>query len=320
LLIVGPLAAPVVWLNSVNAQTYLGILAVLLLFVDVATLQRGKFAAIAAMLGLAGASGLYAAVLAPLFVFRALRERTPRRWVLAGILSLCALAQVVVVQMSRAAGDLAQGRLTFRGLDVITRDVAAWHFGGFIFGNSIATRMHAHANTSAGLLALGLFAAVVAAVLAAVLAVVPRRQVALLLVAAFALEEFLVIVGTRQGIGGRYVVLPIAILLLISVHAMGTARRQWAVGVGSALCLVAFVSGCSVFWTAQPSVLRCVRCPEWSQQVRTWRTGRTNVLVIWPYSMRWTVVLPHHRPDSATGSDASRIRTTGSAHEMRSAR
>ena len=56
--------------------------------------------------------------------------------------------------------------------------------------------------------------------------------------------EFLVIVGTRQGIGGRYVVLPIAILLLISVHAMATARRQWAVGVGSAVCLVAFVSGC----------------------------------------------------------------------------
>jgi hypothetical protein len=307
LLVVGPVAVPVVWLNSVNAQAYLGVLAVLLLFVDVDTLRRAKFVAIAAMLGLAGLSGLYAAVLAPLFLFRALRDRTPRRWVLAGINLLCALAQLVVVQMSRAAGDLAQGRFTFRGWGVTTRDVAAWHFSNFLFGNSIATRLHAHANTFAGLLALALFAAVVAAVLASVLAVVPRPQVALLLVAAFALEELLVIVGTRRGIGGRYVVLPVAILLLISVHAMTTARRRWAVGAASGLCLVALVSGCSVFWTAQPSLLRCVRCPQWQQQVRTWRTGRTNALVVWPYSTRWVIILPHHRPDSATESDTSRL-------------
>ena len=299
LLVVGPLAVPLVWLNSVNAQTYLGILAVMLLFVDPDALGRGRFVAVAAMLGLAGSSGLYAAVLAPLFLFRAFREQTRRRWLLAGIMSTCALAQLVVVQMSRAAGDLAQGRFTFRGFGVITREVSAWHFATFVFGNSIATRLHAQAHTTAGLLALGLFAAVVAAVLASLLATVPSREVALLLVAAFALEELLVIVGTRRGIGGRYVVLPIAILLLIAVHAMTTARRRWAVGAASALCLVALISGCSVFWTAQPSQLRCVECPEWQQQVRTWRTGRTDVLVIWPYSTRWTVILPHHLPGSA---------------------
>jgi hypothetical protein len=312
LLVVGPLAVPVVWLNSGNAQTYLGILAILVLFVDVGSLGRGKFAAIAAMLGLAGLSGLYSAALAPLFLFGALRERTPRRWVLAGIILLCAVAQLVVVQMSRAAGDLAQGRLNFRGLNVITRDVAACHFGTFVFGNSIATRLRADANT----LALVLFAAVVAAVLVSVLAVVPRPQVALLLLAVFALEECLVLVGTRRGAGGRYVVVPIAILMLMSVHAMTTARRRWAVGAASGLCLVAFVSGCSVFWTAQPSVLRCVRCPEWQQQVRTWRAGRTNALVIWPYSTRWTIFLPHHRPDFATESDERTMQPRPSLHQI----
>ena len=302
LLVVGPLAVPQVWLNSTNAQTYLGILAVLLLFVDVNSLRRTGFAAIGAMLLLAGLSGLYAAALAPLFLLRAFQAPTRRRILLACAISLCALAQIVVVQRSHATGDLAQGRGSFRGLQVITRDVTTWHFGTLIFGNSLAIRLHRHAFTFLGLLAFIIFAAVIAGLLASVLAVVPRRRVALYLVAAFAIEEFLIIFGTLRAVGGRYVVVPIAIMLLMAVHAMTTARPRWAVRLSSALCAVAFVSGCSVFWTGEPSTLRCIKCPEWQHQVRTWRAGHTDRLLIWPYTGRiqLTVHLPHHHPASAT--------------------
>jgi hypothetical protein len=300
LLVVGTHAIAAVWLNSTNAQTYLGVIAVLLLFVDVGLLSRARFAGIAALLGLAGLSGLYAAALAPLFLLRAVRDRTRRRAVLAGVISLCALAQFVVIRTTVATGDLAQGRLSFRGLGVLTRDVAAKHFGTFIFGTNIASRLQTHSRTFFGLLVFGFCALVVAVVLASVLAFVPRLQVAVLLVAAFAIEECLVLFGTRGSAGGRYVVVPIAILLLISVHAMTTARNTVASGIAAAFCLVAFVAGCSVFWTAQPTQLRCIRCPQWQQQVRAWQAGRTDRLLIWPYSKAtWTLTLPHHRSDTA---------------------
>ena len=297
LLVVGPLAVPEIWLNSTNAQTYLGVLALLLLFVSVAALGRPTFVAVAVLLALAGLSGLYAAALAPLFLYRAFRERTLRWSVLAAIISLSALLQLVVVQSSRASGNLAQGRLTFRGLGVLTRDVAAWHFSTFLFGDSIATRLHAHAYTFLGLLTFAFCAFVVAAILAAVLACVRRRQVALLLVVAFVLEEALVLFGTRHDAGGRYAALPIAILLLISVHAMSTTRYRAAAGIAAAFCLVSFVGGCSAFWTSQPSTLRCIKCPQWNQQVSAWRSGRTDHLVIWPYTKSvWTIALPHQSP------------------------
>ena len=305
LLVVGPLAIPVVWLNTTNSQGYFGILALLLLFVDVTAVRRATVVAMAALLGLAGLSGLYAATLAPLFVYRAVRERTRRRMLLAGVVSLCALAQLAVVLHVNASGDLAPGRGSFRGLGALTRDVSANQMSPFLFGPSIATRLLSHAHTFSGLVAFALFAVVVVVVLASVLAVVPRAEVALLLVAAFVLVEGLVLFGTRVSAGGRYAVVPIAILTLIVVLGT-TGESRVAARIASVLCVVTLVAGLSTFWTAQPTGLRCINCPHWSREVRAWQTGKTNELAIWPYQgkTRWVVTLPH-RPREAKAARRS---------------
>jgi hypothetical protein len=300
LLVVGPLAIPVVWLNATNVQTYLGILAILFLFVDVDAVARGTFLVIVVLLGLAGLSGLYAAALAPLFIFNAVRDPTRRRIVLAALIAVCAVLQLIVVQISRASGDLAQGRLSFHGFGSIARDLSASHFGTFVFGVSLANRIHGNSRvyTVAGLVALSLFGLLLGTLLLSILAVVPSARVAGLLVLAFALEETLVVFGSRRSPTGRYAVVPIAILVLIAIHGLTAGR--WASRLSATLCLAALIAGCSVFWTANPSVLRCVNCPEWSQQVDAWRAGGPNVLVIWPYQQRkWRIRLPRGAPASA---------------------
>jgi hypothetical protein len=295
LLVVGPVAVPVVWLNATNAQVYLGVLAVLFLFVDVRRLGRVQFGLVVALLVLAGLSGLYAAVLAPLFVVLASRDRIRRRIALAGVVCACALAQLVVIAGSHASGDLAQGRGSFRGFGATTRDIAAWHFGTFLFGNSIATHLYRTSHNLLRIAAIGLVAFLVGAVLASALTAVPRRRVAVLLVTAFVLEELLVVFGTRRGAGGRYAVVPVAILVLAAVHVLTTARNRAAVGVAATLCAITFVAGIGSFWTSQPSTLRCRDCPVWRDQVRAWQAGRTDYLRIWPYTgaVRWSVHLRH---------------------------
>ena len=298
LLVVGPVAVPVVWLNATNAQVYLGVLAVLFLFLDVGSLGRVQFGIVVTLLVLAGVSGLYAAVLAPVFVVLALRDRSVRRIVLAVAISACAVAQLVVVARSHASGDLAQGRGSFRGFGAITRDIAAWHFGSFLFGDSTATDLYQFADNLFRIAAIGLLAFIVGAVLAVTLAAVPRRRVAALLVTVFVLEEILVLFGTRRGAGGRYAVVPIAVLVLTAVHVLTTARNRAAIGIAATLCALTFVAGVSSFWTSQPSTLRCRDCPAWDAQVRDWRAGRTNFLRIWPYTddVRWSVHLRRQRP------------------------
>ncbi len=298
LLVVGPVAVPVVWLNATNAQVYLGVLAVLFVFLDVRRLARWQFGVVVALLGLAGISGLYAAVLAPVLVALAFRERIGRRVVLAGVACACAVAEFVTIAGSHAAGDLAQGRGSFRGFGAITRDVAAWHFGSFLLGNSPANDLYGYAHNLFRIAAIGLVAFLVGVTLAFALTAVPRRRVAALLVAVFVLEEILVVFGTRKGAGGRYAVVPVAILVLAAVHVMATSRNPAAIGVGTTLCAITFVAGLASFWTSQPSTLRCNDCPVWQHQVRAWQDGRTDFLRIWPYAgdVRWSVHLRHQRP------------------------
>jgi hypothetical protein len=317
LLVVGPVAVPVVWVNATNAQVYLGVLAVLFVFLDVPQLGRRQFGVVVALLALAGISGLYAAVLAPLFVALAYRERIARRIVLAGVTCACAIAQILVIAGTHASGDLAQGRGSFRGLGAITRDVAAWHVGSWLLGNSLANDLYRFADNIFGIAAIGLVAFLVGVVLACALAAAPRRRVVVLLVSVFVLEELLVLFGTRNGAGGRYAVVPVAILVLAAVHVMATATNHAAIGVAATLCAITFVAGMASFWTSQPSTLRCNDCPVWQEHVRAWKAGRTDFLRIWPYAggVRWTVHLRHQRPPAGragTGLPAVRPRRVNS--------
>jgi hypothetical protein len=86
-----------------------------------------------------------------------------------------------------------------------------------------------------------------------------------------------------------------------------TARSNVAAGIAAVFCGVAFVAGCSVFWTSQPSTLRCVNCPQWKQQVQSYQSGATNQLQVWPYNtkLRWTVTLPR-RPAAGTAVPTGR--------------
>ncbi|MDQ1479605.1 MAG: hypothetical protein QOI44_466, partial [Actinomycetota bacterium] len=226
LLVVSPMAVPAVWLNTTNVQVYFGVLALLLLFVRVTRIGRAGFVVAASLLAIAGLSGVYAAMLAPLFVLRAVRERSRRMILLASVISLCALAQLIVVTQHLGSGHLADNTGHFRGFAVTTRDVAGRQVTTFLFGNTIASGLQARAFSGFKLLAFGFFAVAVVAVLIAVAASVSRRGVAVRLVLSLLLIEVLVLFGTHGRLAaGRYVVVPIAILVLMAVHGTNSPNR-----------------------------------------------------------------------------------------------
>src|SRR4051794_32531012 len=93
LLVVGTLAIPEVWLNSLEAQVYLALMTVLLLFVNLRSLNRRRFVFGAVVLATAGLSGVYADLLAPLFIARAVMQRTRRSIVYAVVAGVSAAIQ-----------------------------------------------------------------------------------------------------------------------------------------------------------------------------------------------------------------------------------
>ena len=307
LLVVGTLAVPEVWANSTNAQTYLTVLTILILFSDATHLSRQQFVVSGFLLGVAGLSGLYTCVLLPLFAVIAYLEPSRRRATQAAIVATAAAIQFGCLIYSRTAGGLTASRMQVPQLRVTVHGFGAWHIGTFLIGSSAATHLYRKSFGLVGLSLLSMFAVTVLVLVGYLLVDTRRIRVAGLLAGAFVLEEVFVNWGGKGGGGSRYAVAPIAILTLAVICAATTAQRRWTRHTAFLLIGVIIVAGLANFWTTQPDELRCIRCPDWSLQVHNYQTGITNQLRIWPYGGKhpWTVTLPSHASVSSNSSPAS---------------
>lgn len=296
LLLVGNLANAEVWLNTINAQTYLGLLAVLLLFVRVADLSRARYVVGLALLGLAGMSGLYAAALAPLFLVAAFLDRSSRRrWGFAAVVSISAVIQTIVVLANRSSGEVAESKMQIPGVGDAFRSLLGWHLGGTTLGRYIGKPID-RTETSGAFWYLVVAAIGVALVVLLVLLLwrAPSRRVVLLLVGALVLVEGLVQVG---GLGAeasaRYTVVPVGVLTLMLLYGVAMNWRSTLSLLGTAVLAGALVIGLVQFWRAQATYLRCNGCPDWAVQVQRYERDGTPP-EIWPYDrdQPWVVPLP----------------------------
>ncbi|MDQ1509620.1 MAG: hypothetical protein QOG50_1464 [Actinomycetota bacterium] len=316
LLVVGTIAIPAVWLNSLEAQTYLALVTLLLLFVRLRKLTRLRFWFGAVVLAMAGLSGVYADLMAPLFIVRALKQRTRRTVIYAAVAGLSAVIQLAVVAHLHASGQTGSTKLVFRGVGTIVRNVAGYHIAGFVFGPDWAKTVHRSSDTIVGFAALCCFAIVVLTFLAAVLARVPDRRVALALAGAFLIEELGVNFGAGSDSGHRFAVVPVGILILMLVHGTATGRNAGLQVMGIGVCALVLVFGLSTFWSYQSDTLRCRGCPDWSQQVQQWQDGRSSRLAIWPYP-DWYIPLPPRPTRRTAGATPAAARTRSLAGARR---
>jgi hypothetical protein len=296
LLVVGTLAEPEVWLTTLHTQAYLAIVVLLLLFVRLDELGRGRYVGGIAILIVGALSGLYSAALAPLYVARAVQERTarPRGYALA--ISAAALVQVLVLLTARDSNDLGPGKLTIPGAGEVLRTVSASHVGTFLFGGKVASVFMNRANAGSRLIsiALAMLVLAVSAFLIVLLRHASKARVPLLLAAALVLVEVVVQLGSLGEAVGRYAVVPIAILTLMVIHGAANSGHRWLQPAAAAVCVLALAVGMLQFWTFRPRVLRCIDCPRWDREVREWRNDPSKPLEIWPYDrdIPWTIRLP----------------------------
>jgi hypothetical protein len=316
LLVVGTVAVPEVWANSTNAQTYLAVLSILVLFSDAPRLSRRQFVASAFLLGLAGLSGLYTCVLFPVFGVVAYLDRSRRRMTQAAIVGATAATQFGSLIYSRTTGALKASRMQVPNPRVTLHGFGAWHIGTFLFGSSGASHLYRKTFGLADLSLLALFAVGVLVLVGYLLADTRGMRVTALLTGAFVLEEALVNWGGKGGGGSRYAVVPIAILTLAVICAAASTRRRWTRHTAQVLVGVISIAGLANFWTTQPDELRCIQCPTWSAQVHNYQAGVTNELRIWPYRGKspWTLPLPPRRAATRTSSipTSAAIRAPGS--------
>ncbi len=309
-LLIGTMAIAEVWLNTINAQTYLGLVTLMLVFVRVDDMRRWRYGVGIGLLVLGGMSGLYSVALAPLFLVCGLLDHSRRRWGYAFTITAAGVIQALVLHHSRSSGQLVGSKLAIPGASSIFRGVAGWHISGLLLPlNTVAGWTDsATKGTGHGTLALATVATVFVAFLCVLLWSTREVRIPLLLVGALLLVEILVEVGDLRGdAGGRYAVVPIGILSLMVIF--GAARSDLVVlrWLGAATIVLVMAVGLSQFWTQTPQRLQCRNCPDWTAEVHQYESGKTTELEVWPYTGNWFVKLPPRHPTAQAAAESPKL-------------
>ena len=296
LLLFGPAAHPEVWLNTINSQTHLGIVGIVMLFVRLDDLSSRQFGASIAGLLVATLSGLYTVVLSPLFVWRALRDRTRRTIIHAAVVAGATAFQGIVVLVSRTSGSLEESKLSIPGPAELLATLGGLHISPVFLGRNESAELAANVIDTNGAWVL---AVIITGTLAVIAIGVAVRESTIAIVAplggAFLLTEVLVQLGAWGVADARYAVVPLSIASLLLAHGVGVSTSTLSRGIAIGLVAVASITGIAEYWTEKRIALSCIECPDWDAEVDAWEADPTHELQIWPYPpwpfSPWTIDL-----------------------------
>jgi hypothetical protein len=306
IVLLSPVAVGEIWLNSINSMSYLGLIALLLLFQDPDGWTAWKRWGVRGLLIVCGLTGVYSAVLFPLFVLAFLLYRTREHLYQAAILGLCFTTQVGSMLLVRAGSGLNLSRFSRVSLDsalvnVFFNHVATPCLGApgarllfHWFGMDDALVAAAAVPRGGGLVLAGWFSFLV---IALVFVFVCRRLtwVEALLVSCFVLYAVLTAVASLNGIPhSRYAYLPGTIMLLLLLVAVASAPARWVRIACGATLTISLTYGMAMYRRDPSFSAEQWGAPSWSREVAEWRHNPHHPLRVWP---SWWAASIHYPPE-----------------------
>lgn len=291
-----PTSFPEVWLNTINSMSYLGLIALLLLFEDVCQWSASIKWSARMVLVLCGLSAAYSVALIPLFGFSAFRYKERERRVQCYILIGCLLVQIACVVYSKLIGGGLPNRGTGVTADMSSINVLFWHIMVPTLGNNVALMVFgAFGAIGAWLTAsffphvpdpsiriVGMFCFLIIVTIMFLLLFYGRALNKIFLVAAFLILAVLTCVGSLHSIpSGRYAFLPgivFLFLLLSNIHPGARIRSL----ISMAFLAFGLANGIVNF-----SVTPDPNAPRWPQEIAKWRADNNYAIKILPPS--WTI-------------------------------
>lgn len=285
------------WLNTVNSQFHLSLVTFLLILEGTEGGPTRRWVR-RILLAVSGLTGPVSCFLTPLLLVRAGSERTRERLVQASILSICSLAQLVVVMQSPGTPLLER----LRGFGVTDLAAIVWLQSLALvlsgLGGARASARLLDAARAAGTddaVAWGLLVAEVALVWALARALSKADRVVFL--GGYASLIVLSALGAihrggsaiAPGFGQRYFFVPNTILLLLLAANLEVRAPRWRIRRGVCAALLVVSLGFAMHsW--RRTLLATEAWPDWKREVRTWRDDPGYELRVWPPNTPWVIL------------------------------
>jgi hypothetical protein len=304
LVFITPPLVPEVWVNSINSQVYLCIIAIIILFmINLNNIQRKINYLI---IFIAGLSGVYTCCLLPLFFINYFMKRNLYNFINFIIILFSTLLQFYFVLRSKINNHLME-KVLVADLDfniyinyvynILAKPIFGRQITHFIWNDMI--------NLIPGINYFYLFLIIFFILIIFLFYnyknlhfVLMKNKTLIYLMYIFFTISVLVLIGAAGDyVGGRYAVIPGVTLLLIILHlAFEMQTKKIKIFF---IILISFSLSSGIYEFRPPTenvkyqyikFLDCINCPEWKAEIKKWKNDNNYIIKIWPYPT-WTMSL-----------------------------
>lgn len=298
LFILIPVMSFEIWLNAINLQVYLGLLTIIILFLNSNKTQKifNYF-----LLVICGLSGIYSCALTPLFFLNYLRQKSRYNFICFFILLTCSIIQFSLILISTSIIEDGPSNTVvifdiskYETISFIYNTVIRAFFGSsfpkFIFDNfglNLNTIL-INDNLKDLLFFISLFVFIF--FMFFIIWVFKNfkkkeeKNVLIYLTLIFLILSFVVIIGgVSDSLHGRYSALPGITIVLIVLHVVSNSKN--------------FLKNLSIFFLACSLIfgfydyrlknylvyLDCINCPDWKMEVKKYKNDKSYMPNAWPY-------------------------------------
>lgn len=286
IILFSPVMTAEVWLNTINSQSYFGILVFLMLF------QKSDhtiFRTISPyLIFTAGMTGIYSCALSPLFYLKYLFSKNKKDFTDFISITISLMLQMSLIFYFKISGLMFGSRFEVT-LDKILNYFYNVIFKAFFGGNiiqEIFLFINFDYNTYKEIIFFGVSFFLVITLLI-IYFIARKDKIFFLILLAFIIESLLILFGSLypRSVHSRYAVLPGVIIIFLILRLQNISINFILKNIFSFLIFCSLLIGIVEFRykTKYPELLSCIDCPVWKNEILKWKENNLYKIEIWPY-------------------------------------
>jgi hypothetical protein len=248
---------PEVWLTTLHAKAYFGILSFILIFQNFDNLESYKKNAYRSLIIFSGLSSIYASIFAPIYFLKYLIRNNRDNFMnfLSSLIPLLINFFIFIIfsndNKDRFSFDI--GKIESFSYNILIRP---------FFGSSIPKFFHSNLTVENNeFIFIAFFLIVIFLILTLYKIYQKKDEITLLIFCSFLLQTAFVFVGSLYGdfVGGRYAVIPGIIILILFIRLFQLEENYFFKGVFGTLILISLIIGFIEFkhFAPVPYMINC---------------------------------------------------------------
>jgi len=299
LIILSPVMSFEIWLNAINLQVYLGLLTIIILFLNS---EKTKKVINYFLLILCGLSGIYSCALTPLFFWNYLKQKSRYNLICFFILFICSVIQLSLILILTSVEGIGSSNTAlvldfskYESISFIYNTVIRAFLGSSFpkffletFGlNLITVLTNESLKDLLFFISLFIFTILIFFVTRVLKNFINNEEktVFTYLILIFLILSFIVIVGgVSDSLHGRYSALPGITIILIFLYVASNLKKTFLKNLSIALLGCTLIFGLYDYRLKNYLVyLDCINCPDWKMEVKKYKKDKRYYPNSWPY-------------------------------------